>query len=103
MFAQATGQGAFPLTFKEETTFVFAAAGIEMVLETIRCVNSGGMKFNFTKNKNAKYNLQLSKVLPTANILMSSVYFGGRSIPIFRISFINLQNLISTERTIPFT
>lgn len=48
--AQATGQGAFPLTFKEETTFVFAAAGIEMVFgENSFVLNQGGMKFNFTK------------------------------------------------------
>ena len=48
--AQATGQGAFPLTFKEETTFVFAAAGIEMVFgENSFILNQGGMKFNFTK------------------------------------------------------
>ncbi|WP_333809372.1 serine hydrolase domain-containing protein [Flavobacterium sp.] len=48
--AQATGQGAFPLTFKEETTFVFAPAGIEMVFgENSFVLNQGGMKFNFTK------------------------------------------------------
>ena len=48
--AQATGQGAFPLTFKEETTFVFAAAGIEMVFgENSFILNQGGMKYNFTK------------------------------------------------------
>jgi CubicO group peptidase (beta-lactamase class C family) len=48
--AQATGQGDFPLTFKEETTFVFAAAGIEMVFgENSFILNQGGMKFNFTK------------------------------------------------------
>lgn len=50
LFAQATGQGAFPLTFKEETTFVFAAAGIEMVFGNNSLVLiQGGMKFNFTK------------------------------------------------------
>ena len=50
LFAQATGQGAFPLTFKEETTFVFAAAGIEMVFGNNSFVLiQGGMKFNFTK------------------------------------------------------
>jgi CubicO group peptidase (beta-lactamase class C family) len=48
--AQATGQGAFPLTFKEEKTFVFAAAGIEMVFgDNSFVLNQGGMKFNFTK------------------------------------------------------
>ena len=48
--AQATGQGAFPLTFKEETTFVFAAAGIEMVFgDNSFILNQGGMKFNFVK------------------------------------------------------
>ncbi|WP_051604341.1 serine hydrolase domain-containing protein [Flavobacterium sasangense] len=50
LFAQATGQGAFPLTFKEETTFVFAAAGIEMVFgDKSFVLIQGGMKFNFTK------------------------------------------------------
>ena len=48
--AQATGQGAFPLTFKEEKTFVFAAAGIEMVFgDNSFILNQGGTKFNFTK------------------------------------------------------
>ena len=48
--AQATGQGAFPLTFKEETTFVFAPAGIEMVFgDKSFVLIQGGMKFNFTK------------------------------------------------------
>lgn len=48
--AQATGQGAFPLTFKEKTTFVFAAAGIEMVFgDKSFVLIQGGMKFNFTK------------------------------------------------------
>jgi CubicO group peptidase (beta-lactamase class C family) len=48
--AQATGQGTFPLSFKEETTFVFAAAGIEMVFgDNSFILNQGGMKFNFTK------------------------------------------------------
>jgi CubicO group peptidase (beta-lactamase class C family) len=50
LFAQATGQGAFPLTFKEKTTFVFAAAGIEMVFgDNSFILNQGGTKFNFTK------------------------------------------------------
>lgn len=48
--AQATGQGAFPLTFKEEKTFVFAAAGIEMVFgDKSFVLIQGGMRFNFTK------------------------------------------------------
>lgn len=48
--AQATGQGAFPLTFKEETTFVFAPAGIEMVFgDKSFVLIQGGAKFNFTK------------------------------------------------------
>lgn len=50
LFAQATGQGAFPLTFREEKTFVFAAAGIEMVFgDNSFILNQGGMKFNFAK------------------------------------------------------
>ena len=50
LFAQATGQGAFPLTFKEKTTFVFAAAGIEMVFgDNSFILNQGGTKFNFIK------------------------------------------------------
>lgn len=50
LLAQATGQGPFPLTFKEEKIFVFAAAGIEMVFDDNTFVlNQGGMKFNFTK------------------------------------------------------
>lgn len=49
--AQATGQSAFPLTFKEEKTFVFAAAGIEMVFgENTFILKQGGMKFNFTRD-----------------------------------------------------
>jgi len=48
--AQATGQSAFPLTFKEERTFVFAPAGIEMVFgDNAFVLIQGGMKFNFTK------------------------------------------------------
>ena len=48
--AQATGQGAFPLTFREEKTFVFVAAGIEMVFgDNSFILNQGGTKFNFTK------------------------------------------------------
>jgi hypothetical protein len=38
------------LTFKEEKTFVFAAAGIEMVFgDKSFVLIQGGMKFNFTK------------------------------------------------------
>ncbi len=38
LLAQATGQSAFPLTFKEEKTFIFAPAGIEMILaKTVLC------------------------------------------------------------------
>ena len=38
------------ILFKEETTFVFAAAGIEMVFgENSFILNQGGMKYNFTK------------------------------------------------------
>ena len=50
LFAQATGQSAFPLTFKEEKTFVFAAAGIEIIFgDNSLILNQGGTKFNFTK------------------------------------------------------
>lgn len=50
LFAQATGQSAFPLTFKDERTFVFAPAGIEMVFgDNAFVLIQGGMKFNFTK------------------------------------------------------
>ena len=48
--AQATGQSGFPLTFKEEKTFVFPAAGIEIDFNnnTLQ-LKQGGMKFDFTK------------------------------------------------------
>lgn len=50
LIAQATGQSAFPLTFKEEKTFIFAPAGIEMVFgENSFVLKQGGMRFNFTK------------------------------------------------------
>jgi CubicO group peptidase (beta-lactamase class C family) len=50
LFAQATGQGVFPLTFREEKTFVFVAAGIEIVFdENTFVLKQGGMNFNFTK------------------------------------------------------
>lgn len=48
--AQATGQGAFPLTFKEEKTFVFVPARIEMIFSDNSFVLiQNGMKFAFTK------------------------------------------------------
>ena len=50
LLAQATGQSAFPLTFKEEKTFVFTPAGIEMAFdENTFVLKQGGMNFNFTK------------------------------------------------------
>lgn len=50
LLAQATGQSAFPLTFKEEKTFTFAPAGIEMIFgENSFVLKQGGMSFNFSK------------------------------------------------------
>jgi hypothetical protein len=50
LIAQATGQSAFPLTFKEEKTFIFAPAGIEMIFgENSFVLKQGGMTFNFSK------------------------------------------------------
>jgi CubicO group peptidase (beta-lactamase class C family) len=50
LLAQATGQSAFPLTFKEEKTFIFAPAGIEMIFgENSFVLKQGGMSFNFSK------------------------------------------------------
>ena len=50
LLAQATGQSAFPLTFKEEKTFIFAPAGIEMIFgENGFVLKQGGMSFNFSK------------------------------------------------------
>ncbi len=50
LIAQATGQSAFPLTFKEEKTFIFAPAGIEMIFgENSFVLKQGGMQFNFSK------------------------------------------------------
>lgn len=50
LFAQATEQSAFPLTFKAEKTFIFASAGIEMVFgENTFVLKQSGMSFNFTK------------------------------------------------------
>lgn len=50
LIAQATGQSSFPLTFKEENTFVFPAGGIEIEFDknTLQ-LKQGGMKFDFTK------------------------------------------------------
>ena len=50
LLAQATGHSAFPLTFKEEKTFIFAPAGIEMIFgENGFVLKQGGMSFNFSK------------------------------------------------------
>lgn len=50
LLAQATRQSAFPLTFKEEKTFIFAPAGIEMIFgENGFVLKQGGMSFNFSK------------------------------------------------------
>jgi hypothetical protein len=48
--AQATGQGAFPLTAKSETEFVFAAGGIKMVFGDNKfTLKQGGVDYEFTK------------------------------------------------------
>jgi CubicO group peptidase (beta-lactamase class C family) len=50
LLAQASGQSSFPLTFKEEKTFIFAPAGIEMIFgENSFVLKQGGMSFNFSK------------------------------------------------------
>ena len=50
LLAQATGQGAFPLTFKDDKTYVFPTAGIEIIFDTNSLqLLQGGMKFDFTK------------------------------------------------------
>lgn len=50
LMAQATGQGAFPLTIQNEKTFVFSNSGIEIVFDTNSLtLKQGGMKFNFIK------------------------------------------------------
>lgn len=51
LFAQATGQPSFPLTFSRDDVFVFAPAGIEMEFtsSTSFILKQGGKKFNFTK------------------------------------------------------
>lgn len=50
LLAQATGQSSFPLTLKDERTFIFAQAGIEIIFhENTFILHQGGGKFNFTK------------------------------------------------------
>lgn len=49
--AQATGQGAFPLTAKSETEFVFAAGGIKMIFGDNKFIlKQGGIDYEFTKD-----------------------------------------------------
>jgi len=52
LFAQATGQGAFPLDATAKDTFGFSQAGIEMVFnpdEKTFILKQGGAEYNFTK------------------------------------------------------
>lgn len=51
MLAQATGQTSFPLTMQNESTFIFASAGIEIVFEENNTfiLKQGGMNFKFVK------------------------------------------------------
>ncbi len=50
LLAQATGQSSFPLTQKDEKTFVFQAARIEIEFgENTLILKQGGQKFNFVK------------------------------------------------------
>ena len=52
IMAQATGQGAFPLTPKSNTKFVFEPAGIEMIFDVKQntlILNQGGGQFTFQK------------------------------------------------------
>lgn len=50
LLAQATGQSAFPLSFKSANTFVFASAGIEMIFgDNTFVLKQSGMSFNFRK------------------------------------------------------
>ncbi len=50
LMAQATGQSAFPLTPKNKNTFVFPAAGIEIIFETnTLTLKQAGQKFKFIK------------------------------------------------------
>ncbi len=51
LLAQATGQTSFPLTLKDEKTFIFAGAGIEMIFEeNAFTLKQGGMNFKFKKD-----------------------------------------------------
>ena len=51
LYAQATGQSAFPLTAKSETEFVFTPAAIKMIFEdNTFTLQQGGMKNIFTKD-----------------------------------------------------
>jgi hypothetical protein len=51
LLAQATGQSSFPLTQKDEKTFVFQAARIEIEFgENSFILKQGGQKFNFVKD-----------------------------------------------------
>ena len=50
LLAQASGQNPFTLTLKDEKTFVFAQAGVEIIFnEASFVLNQGGAKFNFIK------------------------------------------------------
>ncbi|NHN27432.1 beta-lactamase family protein [Flavobacterium jejuense] len=52
LLAQATGQSSFPLTLKDEKTFIFAQAGIEIVFgDNSFILHQGGGKFMFEKEK----------------------------------------------------
>lgn len=54
LFAQATGQGQFPLEAKDPQTFEFASAGIEMKFDSQNnqmILNQGGGKYTFTREK----------------------------------------------------
>ncbi|AWI27195.1 serine hydrolase [Flavobacterium pallidum] len=49
--AQATGQGAFPLTAESETEFIFEDAGIKITFgNNTMTLHQGGMKFEFKKD-----------------------------------------------------
>lgn len=51
LLAQATGQSSFPLTMKDEKTFIFSQAGILIEFgEGTFVLNQGGMKYTFTKD-----------------------------------------------------
>lgn len=52
LLAQATGQNSFPLTLKDEKTFIFPQAGIEIIFDDNNFIlNQGGGKFMFEKEK----------------------------------------------------